>query len=963
MNRTAPIARALSLLCTLAAGTSAATLPPADADVREEIRFARGLATEWQFVELAEEVLEGIDTGDVGEELAEELDLVRCEVYASAARRERDRERQGELFDKAIEAYAEFVDEHPFSERKEAAELALVDVSSLYGQVLRRAYDEAVGEDAEAVAERLDDVLSAAVSMSEDLTESLASEIESLELDEQSTEALERERWRLMHNRGRMLLYLAEVLDQFTLYDLAAKTLEELALDAGENKRAGLEAYILLGEVYAAQGLYGDTQIFLEYVVDRAMPRDPDERQEQFSDLTQGQLDARWTLVEKAVGGLVDAYMQDGEPETAIEWSLFFYNAYQSYGFTLSHAYGYPSLLSVARSLLAAGGWIGGSPGSYRWFQTRDDMESAGIRGKRNQRSATDLALALAETVNRDNRGNILQVRAQRVISEVIERGVEVDPEVLFEAAQGEYYEQDFPAAIESFKRVLARLEAEDEATRTRFGPKVFYHIGRSFQRQDRHLEASMAFQTGLDRRWAGDPQYDRDNAKQLLASLQQVQRESGRDPLIEGLVRSAQDIYVDVNQEDAGEIRYAQAKRLYDSGDYEAARTAFGEVTGDADSYEKALVYSAVCLQKVGDLDGAQRELRSYLDDFVNDPINQTTSQAKLARRDEAMALATYYGGLIAFTKAAKGSGGWSEVREWLGDYHVEFTNQRQFAPRAMYMTLLAHLNESSLDAADAVLEDMREIFPEDESTGRAAFKVYSTLKDLREEAAEAGDAEAERTYLERMAENMHLSNTLADSPSFDNLRLESTLWFDLKEWEKAKEILTTLEDRFGESSDADVQEKMEAYVLPDLAHTLLALREVDRAAEILTEIVPDGKPSSRTALDYCRALTGWVEGDADEIVEVVGIGGQENFEAANELYIQLSRSVEKWTCEWYQIKFDLAYAYYAWGKLDSSKRESARRQVQQMKSDLSDDLTDIATQCGDEVLRKRYLWLWSKL
>ena len=62
---------------------------------------------------------------------------------------------------------------------------------------------------------------------------------------------------------------------------------------------------------------------------------------------------------------------------------------------------GYLSLLSVARTLLDVGGYAGGSlsAGRLRWFETSEDMENAGV-SRRDRRSALDLALSVAQTVN-----------------------------------------------------------------------------------------------------------------------------------------------------------------------------------------------------------------------------------------------------------------------------------------------------------------------------------------------------------------------------------------------------------------------------------------------------------------------------------------------------------------------------------------------------------------------------------
>ena len=79
--------------------------------------------------------------------------------------------------------------------------------------------------------------------------------------------------------------------------------------------------------------------------------------------------------------------------------------------------------------------------------------------------------------------------------------------------------EADWAAAVDSFKRVLASLEHADSVKRTEIGPKLMWHMGRSYQRLDRLFEASATFQVALER-YSGDPQFDKDNAKGLFDTM-----------------------------------------------------------------------------------------------------------------------------------------------------------------------------------------------------------------------------------------------------------------------------------------------------------------------------------------------------------------------------------------------------------------------------------------------------------
>jgi thioredoxin-like negative regulator of GroEL len=549
------------------------------------------------------------------------------------------------------------------------------------------------------------------------------------------------------------------------------------------------------------------------------------------------------------------------------------------------------------------------------------------------------------------------------VISDVIDRGVAVDPGVLFEAAQGAYYEERFGEALEGFKRILSVLETGDDATRTRLGPEVLWHIGRSFQKTDRMIEAAVAFRTGLEPRWQGDPKYDSENAKQYHKSITLVRNRAPDDPLLESKFREAQDLVLKYQQgTGAGDIVFSQAKLAYDQDDYADARARFLQVPGDAENYEKARVYAAVCLNKLGDPDQAFDDLADYLENYVTDPVHTPSSESDQARRQEAMGLARYYGGLILYTRAEEGGGDYAPVIEWLDSYWKDFPAQDSFGPKTIYMTLKAFLAQGDVEAAEARLARLEKQYPTSAWTGHGALAIYQVYSDRRGAAAE----DADTTALTRgMAENLSLFNRLGGSPKLGTMRNESLLWLELREWAKAEEILARAVKAFGDDPDPKVQDDLKRFFLPDLAHAQLKQKKVREAADLLVRLMDEtATPSRQTARDFAAAMTGWVEGEGREVVEVPGIGGAENLEKAAGILVKLANSEDKWTASWYELKFDVAYAYYQWGQVDGKKLVSAKEQIEQLQTDLSDDLAGIREACGgDDTLRQRFLWLLSKL
>ncbi|MEM7306525.1 MAG: hypothetical protein AAF682_07640 [Planctomycetota bacterium] len=950
--------RAASALALLAAVASAQR---SEAELKSDISFARGLAAEWQYVDLAEEVILDIEgSGGLGKDVAEELGLVKCEIYAEGAKREANPDVRDELYAKAVEAFRGYIDKNPVSDYLPQAERGYVDVSNLYSRNLEKRYQEAIGEEADTLRAKTTELLEEALKRTSELAEALKSNEWTL------AEKLE---WsRVMFNRGQMYHTMGRVSDEGAFFfSQAESALEDLAGKMGEKTPQGLFAYLELAGVYASQNRHDDAAAFGEFVVDTVLPVSAKVRNDGgWKDLTAEEKAKRWTFVERGTGPVVEAYSNAGYPEDASKWALHFYNSWKREGFNLSPS-GHLSLLAVARTLLDTGGFIGGSTsaGSLRWFETAEDMDSAGV-AKRDRRASIDLALSIAQTVNNENKGNTLQIRAQKLISDVIGRpGVQVSPDVLYEAALGEYYNKNYPTALESFRRVMRSLDGQDQAVRLEYGAKVLYHIGESLRKQDRALEAALAYKEGATT-YRGDPEFDEKNAKGYYGTAGELRSKASGVAEFDTMRRDAENLMTQISK-DTDDIVFRQAKRIYDQDDYPSARDKFLEVQKGADIYEKSLAYAALCLKKLKDNDAAEKEFQNYVGPYVSDAKNQVTTPKAVATRREAMAMSHYYLGSIAYERANKGQGSYDEVVARLGNYHDEYPDQTSYAPNALYMVMMSQLAKKDVDAVKTTHAKMVELFPTNKFTGSGAYKVYKVLAVDRKAAEEAGDTETAGTIAQDMATFMRLGNSLAGSPSFPNLRVESSLWIDVENHTEAERVLNAILERFGD--DAAQTEVIEKHVKPDLGEVLLAQKRAQDAFDLLSPLVPDPdddedprKPSSRVVMAYCHSIAGWVLQEGKTITPVPGVGGAENLSKACKYWVQLTKAVEresKWEDPWYERKFETAFAYYQWGLVDSEKMGSARSQIQTLRTELGNELQDLE---NDEI-RERFLWLWKKV
>lgn len=957
-NRSAARAfRAAAVLTAVSLLPGAGFAQLGDAEARAEITFAKGLAADWGFVVLAEDVIANLEQEGTSRKVGEELQLLKCEIYFIAG--QNNSGSRDEFFKKSLLAYETFLEENEYSDHLAQAQAQLVSVAALYSKSLALNLESEAGEAAEALREEMSTVLTTAINMTGQLIEALKSIGE-----EDLVETEKRQLYKLIMDRGDLLLELAKIQEDGTFsFDQSFRAYESLVELTSEESVPGLRALVGIGDNLSVQGEWDEASSYYEYVVNWAIPIDSEEWKtyKELNDWGPAEIGRQFLFVQLATVGLVRSLSQAGHPDRAALWGLHFYNTWKREGLNLAVPTGHLSLLAVARALMDAGGYVGGSlsEGDAVWFEDRAEMVKK-FPSRRAQRPALDLALTMAQSVNNENRGNTLQLRAQKVISEIISRpGVQVDPEILFEAAQGEFFDKDYPRAITSFKRVLSALGSQDEARRRELGPKTLWHIGRSFQYLDRSVEAAVTFQEATGDRWRGDPEYDALNAARYYDTMKALAR-GNSDALLKRMFQESEERAAEMTSDKGADITYNQADKLYSKKDFEGALAKYRSVEASAENYERALVFVGVCEYQLGKFDAAQSVFDAYLNTFLNDPINTTNDKRRVQRRKEASATAYYYWGICAYRvadAAAPGEGDWQKAVDKLADFHLRFPAQTKFGPPALYRTLIAYTRMDNTAEARKVYETMLEAFPTDRWTGKGSADYYAILNAQREAS---DDPERKTAILREMAEALQVLNTNGADPKFQNLRNESKHWIELEEWELAEALLERMLAKFEDTEE----EALIKFVKPDLGRVFLAQHKVVDAANVLKPLVDDQLASRDTARNYALAITGWLEYTTPEnaapvITQVPGVGG-EAFQAAAKLLQTLVEGSESWESEWYGYKLDLIYAYQQWGQVDGKKLSSAKKQIGNLSTNLG---AQFKHEKIPEPMRQKFLWLANDL
>ncbi|MEM7516672.1 MAG: hypothetical protein AAF368_07090, partial [Planctomycetota bacterium] len=453
-------------------------------------------------------------------------------------------------------------------------------------------------------------------------------------------------------------------------------------------------------------------------------------------------------------------------------------------------------------------------------------------------------------------------------------------------------------------------------------------------------------------------------------------------DPALQALEAEAERIVVRYPGDSGGAcaILFNNAKKLQAKEDYESAKSKYAEMEPSCDQYESALVSIALMDYKLDRIAAAQTAFADYLENYVNDPANAITDNEKRkAYRQAAKAQAQFYLGAIAYKNAASNKSAteadWRAVVEQFGDYYRLYPGQEKYASFAMQALTKSYLALDEFDQARATYDKMAgdDRIKESKYATNTALAIYKALGKKRKATGEDDRA----TFMDltrRMAQLLQAGNESDSTPNFGNLRAESNHWMELEDWATAESVLRRIYDRFKDSE----AEAIEKHVAPDLGHALLRQNKLAEGYEILKPLATgEAKPSKRTLLDYTRAVLGWVEGSGANPVVVPGaVQDPAAAQHAYEKLLQVSKREESWTADWYPLNFDVLYAMYVRSELDSNVKASAKQAMDRFSSNFLDDpqfnriqetmdeaSPELKRLYGDDLMRRRYLWLRRKL
>jgi len=908
-----------------------------DKAVEADIDFARGLARDWAFVDMAQSVLDEVSGAKLSDRMAEELELVRCDIFGIGAKASTDPTTRNGLFEQAIEAYESYVETNPFADNRADAEKSLIDLASVYARSIDISLEDAVGDEAKELRTAKVAVLEKAVKRSESLIEELLAVPEPT--PEQTTQ-----RYILMLDKASLYGKMsASTPDDTYFSEEAIETYSDLIFDVGEGTEIALRANAGIGDVMLAQGQDEDAREFYLGVIDKVIPVDETEREEalDWSKLPLDIKQKRFLYVELSIPGVQKTSRNLGELDAAISSGLFFYNLYRSEGFSLS-VLGNDAMLEFASTLVDAGGFIGGNlgAGNAQWFATEAEMREE-FRARRLQRTSLEFALELAKRVVDDNPGSEVARKGGVLIGSINERpGVEIPIAQLLQAADAKRAGEDYDAAMSGYYEALQRVDALAAADRAEFGAKTCYSMGLTLKRQGRNLQAAMSFREGLVN-WR-DPEFDRNNARGYQATIKSWARDAGatRDAEVEAMIREAENFVIQFDKEGSpGEIMFNRGEKARSRGDFEGAIAEYEQIAEDDGFYELARIQTGLCKLQL----------------------------------------------LVAENKYKKSDGadtsGYPRVIEGLKDYATTHGDAGKLVVRAQKMLATSYAKLGDAQHAAEIVAEMIRDYPDNKETASSAIDLYTALKKRRKllAAEPEPDAEAIQGVTLDMANALKVANGAVASPEFTNLRTEGNLWEELQMWAEAKRPFERIVTRFRD--DEQYGKAVIDHVIPDLADAMVRLGEVAEAKDLLSPlVVGDDAPlrSRRPTMILGRAMLGDIVSDGTRVTRTPGAGGtDEEFAFLTKRFDTFTKSDEGWTCLWYEAKFMSIYAYYVWGQSNDLKLATAKNVLDDMLGFLENDLqfSAVDTSCtedetdedarkrlGSGALSARYRWLYER-
>ncbi|RMH04602.1 MAG: hypothetical protein D6702_02810 [Planctomycetota bacterium] len=920
--------------------------PAGDARLRQESAFARALAYDLFFPDLAEVVIDRALPRASGADRSRLL-LDRCDIRKLAAAGASDPGEKVDALRHAGEAYQEFLASSPPADLANEARVSLGELAFTFGQTLALHF-----ETSQPSAERRQELIDGAEELFRTALQGLNEVLTVWEQLDEETQDSTRYKiyfpsmfYKAMVYYHWASLYPAGSIERNTHATEAINTLEQFVLLAGDNSMAGFMGYKQMADVYAMQGEAEMAEAFYDHILENCIRPE--------GEYSPSERDGRERVIQDAYLSYLRFFLDQGQVKRARQLGQAFQDWIENEGIFLKEP-GYRCELQIARLAIEDG----------------DIAE----------------AIRLAQMVAAENPQSVLRLEANQVMAEAIAStppGAEIDLEVLYSAAEGAFLSRKFEECLPLFLELLPRLAGSAQADE--YGPATYYYLGRAYGYLDRELEAAVCFEQGYEQ-FPSDEDYAAKLADLWLKAATRFRDKAPDDPDLNDFynraiaaVQATSAAPDEALWRDA-ESRYEKAKELCrvaaGAGPVSAeARAALEALAGAKEAYdriergsryfERAMIKKALADFRGGAWDNdlyerAYQALADYLNVYVQDPENTPADARGRKIRVEETARADYYLGRIRFEQGAAGDdSAWEKaLADWDGYLERHPEQRNGYGVDTLIRSCQALVALGRIPEAVAKYEEIAGGDFDDQAVASAAWSIFTAYND----AAEAAADEATRLdHLRKAADYLHIANSRTARPTWPNLVREARLRLETGEPATAARIFERVLDQF-EIED----ETTRLFVQLDLIDAYLAQDKTGAAKPILDRIRNPRTEKYRRVLEAAvKVLAGWAEVREGRIVEIPGVGTAEAYQEAAELNTTLQQIAEQEAnkaevnryryAPYIQARLQYAYILYRWGLVDPQRKGKHLDLVTSFERLVPDLGAEV---CGDEVAQI-FRWL----
>ena len=563
-------------------------------------------------------------------------------------------------------------------------------------------------------------------------------------------------------------------------------------------------------------------------------------------------------------------------------------------------------------------------------------------------------ALALVQFLNDEHPNDFVGLRAKAALKEVLAaKASTVSGVLLLEVAKGDFQAKEWELAIQGFKRAIAGM---NDAERASHGLEAYYRMGRSLERQDRVLEATLALAHGIDNyaSTAEDKSLPERASNLMQVSLRKLRSYTSEDPYYDNLSNRVADLAAAHGSvADAAKRAWVDGGNALAKGEFDDAVRSYRRIPSDSIYYEWAQARIVGALSRQLSYDEARKAIADYRAFLATKDakIPRNRNDLKQARQlaqaeiDFQEAYMLYREGL------GKGKSGkpdltkFPEVVKLLSDYEARHgAAGAQLTPRTYFVLGKSYIEMGKLDKAEEKYRTLVTADPRSPNIpvlASAIFTAYDneiTAKAQEvdgiasggdQDAAKQASAELESLRRRAVAIGLEYADN-SSKPQYQICSLTLKNLQALKDWGQVESFGNKLVAMF--SGDPGLKTKVDKHARPIIGDAILRQHKYRQAYDMLTaaeKADPKDYPLKRLV---CLALGGW-----QEVNSRGGIDSYQGMGKAAEAYqkywteykvygLNRNRGVERYTLPWYEYHWELYHFALEAAKTDSKYEQRAR-------------------------------------